>query len=98
MDEAPARVPVSGRGIGPRIAQALGLRATTFLQITIPLEGPVVVTCRYYPTDTEMAHVATILEEFHIVPRNLQYADSLKGRPVVDSPMYGHEDDETEKD
>jgi hypothetical protein len=60
---------VAGYEIGHKIARALGLRETTFIQITIPLDGPVEVACRYYPDEQALHAVLDVLNEYHIVPK-----------------------------
>jgi hypothetical protein len=59
-------MPISGFDIGGKLAAALGLKDTTFLQITVPLDGPVEVSCRFYPDAEAMAKVHTVLLTYQI--------------------------------
>jgi len=61
---------VYGADIGSKISRALGLRGTTFIQITIPLDGPVEVACRYYPDAAAMDAVCDVFTEYHIMPKD----------------------------
>jgi hypothetical protein len=69
-------VPVSSHAIANALQEALGLpREITFLQITLAMNTVVEVSCRYYPDEAALRHVETVLQHYHIVPRDEDTAE-----------------------
>lgn len=61
---------VTGMHIGGEIATALGLpKETTDIVISIGLDSPVAVICRYFPSEEALQAMAAIIARYHLEPQ-----------------------------